>query len=238
MIKVGNHPFLATVVAAFGSSFVIAVKLLSPEILPNAAIFPALITLLLAFVRMSLALMQAQRLNEVSILAKTDELTGLANRRKLVEELQKLSKGDCLFLIDLNDFKPINDDYGHSAGDELLRQVALRLSRTFDRKWVFVRLGGDEFGLLIKAGSGLDEHEIREVAGSIVASFSYPFHLSQIGDVTISASSGVAIEEGHGDLLRRADLAMYHAKRNGIAISFWSDLATETSTVSPLTFRR
>jgi diguanylate cyclase (GGDEF)-like protein len=194
---------------------------------------PAFATLILAFIRMSLALMEAQRLNEVTILATTDELTGLANRRKFIEDLTSVARGDLVILIDLNGFKPINDNYGHGAGDELLKQAALRLSRTFERDWTFARLGGDEFGLLVRGGGSKEE-----IANSIAASFSYPFHLSDVGEVRVSASIGVAEEDGRGELLRRADLAMYSAKRSGRSVAFWSDLTSDASNVSPLTDRR
>ena len=232
-IKSAAHPLLATVIAAVGSGLVIAVRIVAPDQLPNGSMVPAFMTLLLAFIRMSLALTEAQRLNEVTLLARTDELTGLANRRHFVEELRETKPGDFLILIDLNGFKPINDAYGHGAGDELLRQSALRLSRTFDRQWTFARLGGDEFGLLVKG-----ESRSQEIAQSIAAAFTYPFHLGVIGEVLISASIGVAIEDGSGELLRRADLAMYQAKRSGIPIAYWSELTSKTANVAPLTDRR
>ena len=232
-IKRSNHPLLATVIAALGSGLVIAIEVLRPDRLPDGAMVPAFATLILAFIRMSLALMEAQRLNEVTILATTDELTGLANRRKFIEDLTSVVRGDLVILIDLNGFKPINDNYGHGAGDELLKQAALRLSRTFDRDWTFARLGGDEFGLLVRGGGSKEE-----IANSIAASFSYPFHLSDVGEVRVSASIGVAEEDGRGELLRRADLAMYSAKRSGRSVAFWSDLTSDASNVSPLTDRR
>ena len=182
---------------------------------------------------MSRALIEAQRLNEVTILATTDELTGLANRRKFIEDLSTVDHGDFVILIDLNGFKPINDNYGHGAGDELLKQAALRLSRIFEREWTFARLGGDEFGVLVRGGERKEE-----IANSIAASFSYPFHLTNVGEVRVSASIGVAEEDGRGELLRRADLAMYSAKRSGQSIAYWSQLASHASNLSPLTDRR
>lgn len=232
-IKRQSHPLLATVIAALGSGVVIAIRILAPDQLPNGAMVPAFATLTLAFIRMSLAVIEAQRLNEVTLLARTDELTGLSNRRHFVEQLQGLKQGNFVILIDLNGFKPINDAYGHAVGDELLRQSALRLSRTFDREWTFARLGGDEFGLLVKG-----ESRSQEIANSIAACFSYPFHLGAIGEVTISASIGVAIEDGDGEVLRHADLAMYQAKRSGLPIVYWSDPMNHATTLAPLTDRR
>jgi len=232
-IKGSSHPLFATVIAAVGSGLIIAIEILRPERLPSGAMIPAFATLTLAFVRMSLALIEAQRLNEVTILATTDELTGLANRRKFIAELATVERGDIVILIDLNGFKPINDNYGHGAGDELLRQAALRLSRTFDRDWTFARLGGDEFGLLVRGGGSKEE-----IANSIVAAFSYPFQLTAVGEMRISASIGVAEEDGRGELLKRADLAMYSAKRSGQSIAYWSHLALDATNLSPLTDRR
>jgi diguanylate cyclase len=240
-IKRSTHPLLSTLVAAIGSGLVIALKVLRPNEVPDAAMIPAFLTLMLAFIRMSLALIEAQHLNEAQVLAKTDELTGLANRRKFIEELRGVEPGDFLILIDLNGFKPINDNFGHGAGDELLRQTALRLSRSLEREWTFARLGGDEFGLLVKRGG-----RIAEVAQSISASFSYPFHLGSVGEASISASIGVAEVtdkvsgevRAESELLRSADLAMYHAKRTGQAIAYWSEVKAYASTVSPLVDRR
>jgi diguanylate cyclase len=232
-IKPSSHPLLATLVAALGSGVVIALRIVAPDQLPNGAMVPAFITLVLAFIRMSLALIEAQRLNEVTLLARTDELTGLANRRHFVEDLSKSEPGDSVILIDLNGFKPVNDTFGHGVGDELLRQTALRLSRIFEGEWTFARLGGDEFGLLVKGGA-----RTQETAHAIAASFSYPFHLGPIGEVSISASIGVAEEDGQGELLRRADLAMYHAKRTGQPIAYWSELIDSGTNVSPLSDRR
>lgn len=232
-IKKSSHPLFATVLAAVTSGLVIAIEVLLPERLPSGAMIPAFATLTLAFVRMSLALMEAQSLNDVALLATTDELTGLANRRRFVADLADTKIGDFVILIDLNEFKPINDSFGHETGDELLRQVALRLSRTFERDWTFARLGGDEFGLLVRGGGSKEE-----VANSIAASFSYPFRLPSAGEVSISASIGVAEEDGGGEILRRADLAMYSAKRSGRTVVFWSRMAPDASNLSPLTDRR
>ena len=216
-IKKPSHPLLATLFAALGSGLVIGLELLRPDRLPNGAMVPAFLTLTLTFIRMSLALSDAQRLSETTYLAKTDELTGLANRRHFVSVLAGAKVGDGVILLDLNEFKPINDNFGHAVGDELLRQVALRLGRSFEKEWTFARLGGDEFGLHITDSSRIDE-----TARSISASFSYPFALPNVGEISASASIGVAVEDGLGQALRQADLAMYQAKRSRQPIAFWT----------------
>ena len=232
-IRDASHPLLSILIAALGSGIVIALELMTPERLPNSAMIPAFVTLALAFFRMSLALTEAQRLSEASYLAKTDELTGLANRRRFLEVLKDAKPGDAVILIDLNEFKPVNDNYGHGAGDELLKQVSLRLSRSFDKGWVFARLGGDEFGVLVT-----DKARVDEVARSISAAFSYPFYLDTVGEISVTASVGVAIEDGRSQALRHADLAMYKAKRAKVAIAFWSDGISQGTNVSPLIDRR
>ncbi len=80
---------------------------------------------------MTLVIRQASNLGEEKILARTDELTGLPNRRRLVAEINALSGVEgALLLLDLDGFKPVNDQYGHEMGDQILRQVATRFSRS------------------------------------------------------------------------------------------------------------
>jgi diguanylate cyclase (GGDEF)-like protein len=217
-----SSPISVTVAVAIGSGAIIATKSINPNLFPDGALIPAFITLALTFLRMTIALNQAHRLNHESEMARTDELTGLANRRAFLQELENVRQGDLLFLLDLNGFKPVNDRFGHAAGDLLLQHVAHRLSRITESGWVLARLGGDEFALLARA-----PRAPQECAQAISAAFSYPFHLAGIGDLPISASIGAVIADGEDDLLRRADLAMYRAKRTGIPLFFWSaELAT------------
>ena len=151
-----------------------------------------------------------------------DPLTGLANRRLFLERLgvthRHASEGNGglfgVLFVDLDDFKPINDVFGHETGDVALATVAQRLRRFEDLPVTVARFGGDEFGVLVEDASGTDT--ILELAEQIAAALNSPMLLA--GErVTLRASIGVALADGHStptDLLRNADLAMYTAKRD------------------------
>ncbi|MEU4621902.1 GGDEF domain-containing protein [Actinoplanes sp. NPDC023801] len=153
-------------------------------------------------------------------MAFTDSLTGLANRAQFLERLDEaLCRGDGevgVLLIDLDDFKPVNDTYGHAAGDTVLIGAAARLragARTAD---VIARLGGDEFAVLIEQARPDD---VAEVADRIVEALGEPCELSAGELVRVRASIGVAITSTENRdatvLLHRADEAMYAAKSAG-----------------------
>ena len=222
-------PILISVLAASGSGLIIALVSISPQLLPEQALIPAFITLSLSFLRMAIALNQAHRLNHESFMARTDELTGLANRRAFLERIAQVQVGQTLLLLDLNGFKPVNDRYGHATGDQLLQQVAQRLGRLIENDWTLARLGGDEFALLTATSSPAGES-----AAAVSAAFSYPFHLTGIGEIQVGASIGAVIADGQGDLLRRADMAMYQAKRSGLPILYWSSSTQSGITVTSL----
>lgn len=222
-------PILISVLAASGSGLIIALASISPRLLPKQALIPAFITLSLSFLRMAIALNQAHRLNHESVMARTDELTGLANRRAFLERIAHVQVGQTLLLLDLNGFKPVNDRYGHATGDQLLQQVAHRLGRLIENDWTLARLGGDEFALLTSSSS-----QASESAAAVSAAFSYPFHLAGIGEIQVGASIGAVIADGQGDLLRRADMAMYQAKRSGLPILYWSSSTQSGITVTSL----
>ncbi|MBM3719299.1 MAG: GGDEF domain-containing protein [Actinobacteria bacterium] len=220
---------LISVIAATGSGLIIALASVAPQLLPKQALIPAFLTLALSFLRMAIALNHAHRLNHESVMARTDELTGLANRRAFLERIAEVEVGQTLLLLDLNGFKPVNDRYGHATGDQLLQQVAHRLGRLIESDWTLARLGGDEFALLTSSSA-----QASESAAAVSAAFTYPFHLEGIGDVQVGASIGAVIADGDGDLLRRADMAMYQAKRAGVPLLFWSSTTQQGITVAPL----
>jgi len=220
---------LISVIAATGSGLIIALASIAPQLLPKQALIPAFLTLALSFLRMAIALNHAHRLNHESVMARTDELTGLANRRAFLERIAEVEVGQTLLLLDLNGFKPVNDRYGHATGDQLLQQVAHRLGRLSESNWTLARLGGDEFALLTSSSA-----QASESAAAVSAAFTYPFHLAGIGDVQVGASIGAVIADGDGDLLRRADMAMYQAKRAGVPLLFWSSTSQQGITVSSL----
>ena len=163
---------------------------------------------------MAIALTQARSIGEERILARTDELTGLPNRRRLVSEIDSfIDKQGSLLLLDLDGFKPINDIHGHETGDKVLQQVALRFERALPAGALLARLGGDEFGVLYEGGYD----SAVEVALALKATLSYPFHINN-QEIRLGVSVGVAHNKGEKDLLVRADNAMYKAKREGLGV--------------------
>jgi diguanylate cyclase (GGDEF)-like protein/PAS domain S-box-containing protein len=152
-----------------------------------------------------------------------DPLTALANRALFYDRIEHaLSRRGAddrhvaVVYVDLDDFKPLNDRHGHGFGDELLVEVAHRLSARVRAADTVARLGGDEFGVLLEAVSGPNEPV--QTAERLRDAIAEPFAVG--GElVSLSASLGVALTGagGHGvdELLRKADLAMYAAKRNG-----------------------
>jgi diguanylate cyclase (GGDEF)-like protein len=202
------HPALVAT-SIFISPILLAISALRPHIFPIYILIPSIANLLLGFIRMSTTLREARALINERTLARTDELTGLANRRKLLAELDNFSEVEgALLLLDLDGFKPVNDQYGHEVGDLILRQVAQRFSRTVPEGTILARLGGDEFGVLLRG----NYEETLEIAHALRASLSYPFSV-QGQKISVGVSVGIAHNDGAGDLMRRADSAMYRAKQ-------------------------
>lgn len=200
--------------SVFLSATLLALIALNPKYFPTFVLFPAIATLLLAFVRMTIALRAARNIGHERILARTDELTGLPNRRKLISEIEIfMGKNGSLLLLDLDGFKPVNDAYGHATGDKVLQQVALRFGRSLPHGALLARLGGDEFGVLVEGSY----ESAMDVALALRATLSYPFAIDN-EKINIGVSIGVAENNGSTDLLRRADDAMYRAKREGLGV--------------------
>ncbi len=207
------HPVF-TALSIFISPTLLALMALRPGIFSIYILIPTIATLFLAFIRMTIVIRQARNLGEEKVLARTDELTGLPNRRRLVAELATYSETEgALLLLDLNEFKPVNDKYGHEVGDLILQQVAQRFSRSLPTGAVLARLGGDEFGVLI---NGSYETTL-EAAFTLQATLSYPF-IIRGNTITIGVSIGHAHNDGENNLLERADAAMYEAKRTGAGV--------------------
>jgi diguanylate cyclase (GGDEF)-like protein len=150
-------------------------------------------------------------------LAIVDPLTQLKNRYGVLQQLEGFAaKGlpFSLFFIDLDNFKTINDYYGHEQGDKLLRALADRLRFRFSRSLSIARLGGDEF-LLVDAC----DVELEQIANQLISAVSEPFNLDVLGDLRITASIGIANFPSDGEsvdaILRHADAAMYEAKGRG-----------------------
>ncbi|WP_169091269.1 sensor domain-containing diguanylate cyclase [Paenibacillus sp. PL91] len=146
----------------------------------------------------------------------TDSLTGLYNRRYLSDLYQSCSdKQFSVIFIDIDDFKEVNDSFGHDFGDLLLLQIAARLKQSVRKTDILVRYGGDEF--LICFQHLVDNHDIDIVAGKIKESIKEPFIING-KTIHISASIGISATHGTGtslkNLISDADLAMYGIKQN------------------------
>jgi diguanylate cyclase (GGDEF)-like protein len=151
-----------------------------------------------------------------------DGLTGLANRTRFHEELGRTLEHPttadttvAVLLVDLDDFKPVNDQYGHAVGDQLLAEVADRLRACVRNGDVVARLGGDEFAVLCER---LPAEAVAPVAERIVAAIECPFTIGEL-EVRVSASVGLAQARpgtvSLAELMHGADTAMYAAKRDG-----------------------
>jgi len=205
-------------IALIASSCLLGVAALKPGYFPSFILIPGFITIALAFIRMSFALSEANTAGMERVLARTDELTGLSNRRNFLLQLGQLKSG-FIFLLDLDGFKKINDSLGHDAGDQLLRQVANRFSRVIPNDAQIARLGGDEFGVIAQ----VDQLEAFELAQAIKATLSYPIALTA-QQVVVDVSIGYASIDPTVDVidaLRRADLAMYQVKVKGGGPVLW-----------------
>ncbi|MFI2433447.1 diguanylate cyclase domain-containing protein [Streptomyces sp. NPDC018693] len=164
---------------------------------------------------------QAELQKQLSHQATHDPLTGLANRTLLSERLES-ALGRCsvfssagLLMLDLDGFKEVNDTLGHSAGDEVLVDVAQRLTSRVREQDMVARLGGDEFALVLE---GVDTSALRHYALRILDAFKDPFVLPHGHSVRVTTSIGARIITGPTtptEALRDADTALYRAKTAG-----------------------
>ena len=181
---------------------------------------------------------------QVARQSQVDELTGLANRRKLNERLSatlaafRASKRSCaLMMLDLDRFKQVNDTMGHPAGDELLKQVAQRLTLIVKDRGEVGRLGGDEFQILLPDMD--DRGTLGELANRIVQAISQPYQINGRRAI-IGTSVGIAIAPYDGvdadELTRAADMALYSAKetRDGTFRFFTTELSDAASKTAML----
>jgi len=211
--KNGVSPILITI-SVFLSATLLALLAIAPDKFPHFILIPAIGTLALAFIRMSIALHQARNIGQERVLARTDELTTLPNRRRLISEIQIFAaRTGSLLLLDLDGFKAVNDSYGHEVGDKVLQQVAQRFSRALPSNALLARLGGDEFGILVDGSN----ESVMEIALALRGTLSYPFVIDG-HEISIGVSIGIADNNGADDLLLRADNAMYSAKRQALGV--------------------
>lgn len=163
-----------------------------------------------------------QLLEKLAVQARRDPLTGLANRTLLYERFEhamRLRERDKVAVgvmsLDLNDFKLVNDTFGHHAGDELLVLVAARLAKSIRGTDTVARLGGDEFVILVEG----EPDAVHVLADRVVAAFDEPFMVDG-HELVILPSVGVATADSDepdlsvDELLRRSDVAMYASKRS------------------------
>ena len=208
------------------SGFVLA---LSPIVVASAEASMALVPLaLLPVLAVYVGARQAARDTHRAF---HDALTDLPNRLMLHQRLERAlelgrDKGEqiALLLVDLDDFKAVNDTLGHAYGDRLLGEVAGRMRGALGRDDLLARLGGDEFAVLPDGPCGVDRG--RATAERLVAALERPFELDGIL-LDVRASVGLAIYPDHGtapdDLLRSADVALYLAKADQKPVEVYSE---------------
>ncbi|CAA0120612.1 putative signaling protein [BD1-7 clade bacterium] len=158
----------------------------------------------------------------LSYMATHDDLTALANRKHFDDQInQAIHRADrsnshvALLLIDLNGFKPINDSFGHDAGDALLQHVSKQIRATVRIDDVAARIGGDEFAIIVQGD--VDQEKIDRMLARLSENISHPCAYED-KQISVTGSIGVALYPHHANdahsLRRAADEAMYSAKRN------------------------
>ena len=164
------------------------------------------------------------RENQIHQLAFYDSLTDLPNRRLLTERLKqsisierRAKKQLAVMMMDLDKFKAVNDTFGHAAGDELLKQAAVRIKSHLRDNDTVARLGGDEFVVIL--ADVHNQKDAKYVAHLLIKNLMQPFVLTQSDNVEIGASIGISFFPQDGEdgevLMNKADIALYQAKRNG-----------------------
>ncbi|MBC7559336.1 MAG: diguanylate cyclase, partial [Dermatophilaceae bacterium] len=200
--------------------------------LANYILPPAVLTLATVAARLGLALRDANRANEAFALSHTDDLTKLPNRRAVrawlsdgLADRQPLA----LMLLDLDGFKEINDSLGHRAGDTVLTMVGVRMREAVDQHARVARLGGDEFAIILDT---TDEIELMETAHGVLRELAKPIVIEEI-EISPSGSIGVTValagDKDGSEVLRRADVAMYQAKKSGLGVALYDAQQDEFS---------
>ena len=160
--------------------------------------------------------------------ATHDALTGLPNRTLFLDRLtqsiaasKRSGESVGMIMMDVDRFKEINDTLGHYFGDQLLIEIGRRLSQTLRQSDTVARLGGDEFAIKFTAPTA---RHATEVAARVNTAFDAPFVLGEVA-IDVNASLGIALYQMHADdaetLMKRADIAMYDAKKNHSGFAFY-----------------
>jgi diguanylate cyclase (GGDEF)-like protein len=215
-----NVPFLVTMLIMGGPTFIaMGVNV----ILVTIAMIAILMTHYRDFRRLNESRLALQALSDENLrLANLDSLTSLQNRRSFFRSLEDRFNhariaGEALVVgvIDLDGFKPVNDMYGHAAGDKVLVEIGDRLSRHMSDRLCVFRMGGDEFGVLFQRPEG--EAEVHKLGSAICEAICEPINIGG-GTVQVTGSIGFAIFPDVGTdgqaLYERADYALYTAKRH------------------------
>jgi diguanylate cyclase (GGDEF)-like protein len=166
---------------------------------------------------------QKEETDKLAYRANFDPLTGLPNRTllidRLIQETRRSERNEdsfALFFIDLDNFKSINDTYGHDMGDQLLKRIAQRFEKNRRKSDTFARIGGDEF--ILMALNVANDSDLRTLTKKYMSLFNQPLTINH-NKIKIKASIGVAVFPENGSdsktLIKMADKAMYQAKKNG-----------------------
>lgn len=179
--------------------------------------------------------------DQLDHMAHHDALTDLPNRsffkrlaNQAIARARRERSGFTLFFIDLDNFKPVNDKYGHSAGDELLIHVSKRINERIRESDTLARIGGDEFLILLEDTKELPD--ARLIATEIIEAIGRPFLINE-HQIRVSCSIGISIYPQHGytidQLISASDQAMYHVKSTGRAnISIAQPILRDVSPIS------
>jgi len=189
------------------------------------AVFAILMTVIVRFWQIAKRQHELLAAQEVRIrhIAYHDALTGVPNRahfeiiaKQKIKEMKRQHKMFAILILDLDLFKNVNDSFGHHAGDHLLKKVAERIQSGLRESDMFARLGGDEFIILLNDINSA--HDCERVAEKVIQQITQPYNIFG-HEVKISASIGIAVFPKNGrnlsELLRKADIAMYEAKKSG-----------------------
>ncbi|MBN1092255.1 diguanylate cyclase [Blastococcus sp. TML/M2B] len=193
---------------------------------PAVAVGCAALAAIGAGVRMAVNVSELAQLAATRREALTDDLTGLANRRAVLRRISELTAEGtpvALALLDVDKFKEVNDALGHAAGDDLLRQVAQRLSPALRAGDLLGRLGGDEFAVVAVLDPDGDVRAAALALGErLHEQLAEPFPVDGMFvhcSASIGVTSSTAAVRQPAQLLRRADVAMYDAKRSGRGVA-------------------
>lgn len=176
--------------------------------------------------------------SKIQFLSKHDPLTGLSNRialfTKLEDAILRANFNEAtmaVILVDINDFKLVNDQYGHNQGDKILQEISYRLRNCVHKKDTLARFGDDEFVIVV---DGLkNEHDAALIAQKVSDQFSYPFKIGNI-EAKLSATLGISLCPDDGmdvdTLLQNAEKAMLRGKKDkASSYHFYTDQLTEHS---------